>query len=163
MKISGRQRKGISPIIATVLIIAATLIAFAAVAGYIFGLFGSSTKSAQAQVVSSSLTASGGVLTVSFTNSGGQSVTVTTATATIGSATWTAGSTATSPTTAGYTAGTASAGSASVVAATTSIVWFNTWYETGGSASNPFVAGTTYTFTLALSNGITSTITVTAS
>ncbi|MDG6974340.1 MAG: type IV pilin N-terminal domain-containing protein, partial [Nitrososphaerota archaeon] len=50
MKISGRQRKGISPIIATVLIIAATLIAFAAVAGYIFGLFGSSTKSAQAQV-----------------------------------------------------------------------------------------------------------------
>ena len=157
MKISGRQRKGISPIIATVLIIAATLIAFAAVAGYIFGLFGSSTKSAQAQVVSESL--SNGVLTISFTNSGGQAVTVQTATVTVGTTTWTAGS-LTASTTASYTTGTATAGTASVVPASTTTVYFAAWY---GGTADPFVTGTTYTFTLALSNGITSTVTVTAS
>ncbi|MDG6982839.1 MAG: type IV pilin N-terminal domain-containing protein [Nitrososphaerota archaeon] len=157
MKISGRQRNGISPIIATVLIIAATLIAFAAVAGYIFGLFGSSTKSAQAQVVSESLAS--GVLTVSFTNNGGQAVTVQTASVTVGSTTWTAGS-LTSSVGATYSTGTATAGTASVVPATTTTVYFATWY--GGTAT-PFVSGTTYTFTLALSNGITSTVTATAS
>jgi len=55
MKISGRQRKGISPIVATVLIIAATLIAFAAVLGYIFGIFGgaASTTNGTATVTAS--------------------------------------------------------------------------------------------------------------
>ncbi|MDG6988556.1 MAG: type IV pilin [Nitrososphaerota archaeon] len=54
MKISGQRRKAISPIVATVLIIAATLIAFAAVLGYIFGIFGSSTNSANVTVSSAS-------------------------------------------------------------------------------------------------------------
>ena len=149
MKISGRQRKGISPIIATVLIIAATLIAFAAVAGYIFGLFGSSTKSAQAQVVSESLPSTGPVLTLSFSNSGGQSVTITSASVTVGGSILTG---SVGP----YTAGTTTSAAGILPAVTTSVgITFGT--------GTPFTAGTTYTFSLVLSNGITSTISVTAS
>jgi len=43
-------RKAISPIIATVLIIAVTLIAAVAIGGFVFGIFGSSSNSAQVQV-----------------------------------------------------------------------------------------------------------------
>ena len=151
MKISGRQRKGISPIIATVLIIAATLIAFAAVAGYIFGLFGSSTKSAQAQVVGSSLVASSGDLTLTFTNSGGQSVTITSVSVTVGTSTYTE--------TPGGTTFTASA----IPPATTTVITINAGSGTGQWTTTTFAAGTTYTFSIVLSNGITSTISVTAS
>ncbi len=151
MKISGRQRKGISPIIATVLIIAATLIAFAAVAGYIFGLFGSSTKSAQAQVVGSSLVASSGDLTLTFTNSGGQSVTITSVSVTVGTSTYTE--------TPGGTTFTASA----IPPATTTVITVNAGSGTGQWTTTTFAAGTTYTFSIVLSNGITSTISVTAS
>jgi flagellin-like protein len=49
MRFSG-QRKAISPIIATVLIIAVTLIAAVAIGGFVFGIFGSSSNSAQIQV-----------------------------------------------------------------------------------------------------------------
>jgi len=64
MKISNvRERKAISPIIATVLIIAATLIAFAAIGGYTFGLFGSSTSTANVQVTGSVLPAGAFVIT----------------------------------------------------------------------------------------------------
>lgn len=55
MKISGQRRKAISPIVATVLIIAATLIAFAAVLGYIFGIFGSSANTANISASSPSI------------------------------------------------------------------------------------------------------------
>ncbi|MDG6899618.1 MAG: type IV pilin N-terminal domain-containing protein [Nitrososphaerota archaeon] len=151
MKISGRQRKGISPIIATVLIIAATLIAFAAVAGYIFGLFGSSTKSAQAQVVGSSLVASTGDLTLTFSNSGGQSVTVSSVSVTVGSTTYTE--------TPGGTTFTASA----IPPAVTTVITVDAGSGTGQWTSSTFTAGTTYTFSIVLSNGITSTISVTAS
>ncbi|MDG6910271.1 MAG: type IV pilin N-terminal domain-containing protein [Nitrososphaerota archaeon] len=154
MKISGRQRKGISPIIATVLIIAATLIAFAAVAGYIFGLFGSSTKSAQAQVVGESLTSgTTGVLSLQFSNSGGQSVTITSESVTVGGATYTGSGLAyDSP------SGTALTPQAILPGITTYVT--NTGWSTGFPG---FTSGTSYTFSLALSNGITSTVTVTAS
>ncbi|MDG6976041.1 MAG: type IV pilin N-terminal domain-containing protein, partial [Nitrososphaerota archaeon] len=147
----GRQRKGISPIIATVLIIAATLIAFAAVAGYIFGLFGSSTKSAQAQVVSESLTSTG-TLSLQFSNAGGQSVTITAASVTVGGTTSTASTiTYDSPSGTALTP-------AAILPGITSYVTVSGW-----SGSVTFTSGTTYTFSLALSNGITSTISVTAS
>jgi flagellin-like protein len=58
MKISGQQRKAISPIVATVLIIAATLIAAAAILGYVFGIFGSASNTANVAVTSVSLSAS---------------------------------------------------------------------------------------------------------
>ncbi|MDG7012201.1 MAG: type IV pilin N-terminal domain-containing protein [Nitrososphaerota archaeon] len=153
MKISGRQRKGISPIIATVLIIAATLIAFAAVAGYIFGLFGSSTKSAQAEVTSSNLVASTGVLTLDFSNSGGQSVTISSVSVTVGGTTYTESGTA--------IAYISPSGAAAINPGVTTTVTVSP--ASGEWTTSTFTPGTTYTFSLALSNGITSTITVTAS
>ena len=85
MKISGQRRKAISPIVATVLIIAATLIAFAAVLGYIFGIFGSAASTAN---ISATVTAAvhgpagtsgidqtaaaGGNITLSVTGSAGE-------------------------------------------------------------------------------------------
>ena len=51
---SSKHRKAISPVLATVILIAITLIAAIAIAGFVFGLFGSFTSSAQvsAQVIS---------------------------------------------------------------------------------------------------------------
>jgi len=48
-----KRRKAISPVLATVILIAITLIAAIAIAGFVFGLFGSFTSSAQvsAQVI----------------------------------------------------------------------------------------------------------------
>ena len=51
----GRKRKAISPVLATVILIAITLIAAIAVAGFVFGLFGSFTSSATVQVVQAAL------------------------------------------------------------------------------------------------------------
>lgn len=45
------RRKAISPVLATVILIAITLIAAIAVAGFVFGLFGSFTSSAQVSAV----------------------------------------------------------------------------------------------------------------
>lgn len=52
------QRKAISPIIATVLIIAVTLVAAVAIGGFVFGLFGSSTVTAQVQAIAASIPSS---------------------------------------------------------------------------------------------------------
>jgi len=46
----GKRRKAISPVLATVILIAITLIAAIAVAGFVFGLFGSFTSSVRVQV-----------------------------------------------------------------------------------------------------------------
>jgi len=50
-----RKRKAISPVLATVILIAITLIAAIAVAGFVFGLFGSFTSSARVQVSMSTI------------------------------------------------------------------------------------------------------------
>ena len=51
MKInSARRRKAISPVLATVILIAITLIAAIAIAGFVFGLFGSFTSTARITV-----------------------------------------------------------------------------------------------------------------
>jgi len=49
MNFSG-QRKAISPIIATVLIISVTLVSAVSISGFVFGIFGSSSNSARVQV-----------------------------------------------------------------------------------------------------------------
>ena len=49
------KRKAISPVLATVILIAITLIAAIAIAGFVFGLFGSFTSSAQVSVTLSQL------------------------------------------------------------------------------------------------------------
>ena len=55
----GRDRRGITPVVATVILIAVTLIAAVAITGFTFGLFGAFTASAQVTVTASSLSASG--------------------------------------------------------------------------------------------------------
>ncbi len=56
MRISNtRRRKAISPVLATVILIAITLIAAIAIAGFVFGLFGSFTSSAQVSSISVNL------------------------------------------------------------------------------------------------------------
>ena len=54
-----KGRKAISPVIATVILIAITLIAAIAIAGFVFGLFGSFTATAEVTQVGSNLSATG--------------------------------------------------------------------------------------------------------
>jgi flagellin-like protein len=73
MKITNAQkRKAISPVIATVILIAITLIAAIAIAGFVFGLFGSFTSTAQVLVSSASCAATAPpvVCTLTLSNSG---------------------------------------------------------------------------------------------
>jgi len=78
--INHRRRKAISPVLATVILIAITLIAAIAVAGFVFGLFGTFTSSATLQVTgvvchSGAAAAAYCVLTIS--NTGGSSGSIT--------------------------------------------------------------------------------------
>jgi flagellin-like protein len=56
-RLASGKRKAISPIIATVLIIAVTLIASVAVGGFVFGIFGEGEQDAQVAVTGTSLLA----------------------------------------------------------------------------------------------------------
>jgi len=73
-KVLRKNRKAISPVLATVILIAITLIAAVAIAGFVFGLFGTFTKTAQVSLGAASCT--DGVLgfrtacTLSWTNTG---------------------------------------------------------------------------------------------
>jgi flagellin-like protein len=68
------MKKAISPIVATVLIVAATLIAAAAIIGYIFGIFGSTSTTANVSATSAAFTHLGtsnvGAVTLYNTGSG---------------------------------------------------------------------------------------------
>src|SRR2546427_2128514 len=94
-KSRGRGRRAISPIVATVLIVAVTLVASVAIAGFVFGVFGASTNSAQVAVTAASLrstdflttnagitftcgAAAGSFLTLSNTGTAGSQVTAAT-------------------------------------------------------------------------------------
>jgi len=72
MQISTRthKRKAISPVLATVILIAITLIAAIAIAGFVFGLFGTFTKTATVVGSTVSCTDAHGVCTINLTNSG---------------------------------------------------------------------------------------------
>ncbi|MDG6918266.1 MAG: type IV pilin N-terminal domain-containing protein [Nitrososphaerota archaeon] len=145
MKIERYERKAISPIVATVLILAATLIAFAAVVGYIFGLFGTATNSANIAVTGSSIKGSTGTLTsltftcatsatapdIVLTNTGTGAASVTGASLTFGGSTYV------------YPAPTATC---TVAAGATQ--YLNLASDTGMGAS-----GNAYTGTVTLSNG----------
>jgi len=73
---SPKRRKAISPVLATVILIAITLIAAIAIAGFVFGLFGSFTSSAQVSASVSSCHANGTteVCTLTLTNTGTSNV-----------------------------------------------------------------------------------------
>jgi archaeal type IV pilus assembly protein PilA len=94
-KVQRKNRKAISPVLATVILIAITLIAAVAIAGFVFGLFGSFTTSATLAVSSSQVTCTdvvSGVATdqhciVNVTDSGATAGSVTGAGPTSGSVT----------------------------------------------------------------------------
>jgi flagellin-like protein len=151
------QRKAISPIIATVLIIAVTLIAAVAIGGFVFGIFGTSSQSAQIQVTTAALahadfttggagtavTACGNAVPatsyMTLTNSGTAGATVTGV-----SLTW-AGATNPYTLPAGCTVG--AAGSTGSTGATVYLTFASEKIAT------LVVAGQTYSGTITLSNG----------
>ncbi len=73
IRIASKSRRAISPIIATVLIIAVTLIASVAIGGFVFGIFAQGQNSAQIAVTGTALNALG------FTSGTGGTITCTTA------------------------------------------------------------------------------------
>jgi len=69
MKIhNSKQRKAISPVLATVILIAITLIAAIAIAGFVFGLFGSFTSTAQVAGVQTYVTAASATTATGLTS-----------------------------------------------------------------------------------------------
>jgi flagellin-like protein len=147
------QRRAISPIIATVLIIAVTLIASVAVSGFVFGIFGEGENSAQVAVTGTALMAAdfqAGGSTLSFTCASSSSAAYLTLTNTgSGSAsvstisiTWAGGNTA-------YTGPTnCNVGPSGSSTSTTYIIFPNT-----STVSPSAISGQTYTGTVTLSNG----------
>jgi len=82
---TNRKRKGISPIIATVLLIAITIAAGLALYGWVSGLIGAGTSSRltgttplSLTVVSANITSSGIAVNISISNQGSHDVTLTT-------------------------------------------------------------------------------------
>ncbi|MGD0396477.1 MAG: archaellin/type IV pilin N-terminal domain-containing protein [Nitrososphaerales archaeon] len=67
---SGKKRKAISPVLATVILIAITLIAAIAVAGFVFGLFGSFTSSPNLTATAVTCSISGKDCSVTIQNTG---------------------------------------------------------------------------------------------
>jgi flagellin-like protein len=147
------QRRAISPIIATVLIIAVTLIASVAIGGFVFGIFAQGQNSAQVAVTGTALlgadfltggttktftcATSSSLAYLTLTNTGTGSASV----ATI-SLTWAGGNTA-------YTvSGTCNIGASGSATATTYIIFPATSQITPSA-----IAGQTYTGTVTLSNG----------
>jgi flagellin-like protein len=64
------RRKGISPVLATVILIAITLIAAIAISGFVFGLFGTFTNTAKVEAVSYSCSGTPEVCTIGLENIG---------------------------------------------------------------------------------------------
>jgi flagellin-like protein len=71
-KVHRKNRKAISPVLATVILIAITLIAAVAIATFVFGIFGTSASPATLSIVSSSVVCghTAGTCTMNVANSG---------------------------------------------------------------------------------------------
>jgi flagellin-like protein len=84
-KVQRRKRKAISPVLATVILIAITLIAAIAIAGFVFGLFGTFTGGQNLQLVTQTCASGAGgawaaghaLCTLQISNTGGASGSVT--------------------------------------------------------------------------------------
>ncbi len=147
------QRRAISPIIATVLIIAVTLIASVAIGGFVFGIFAQGQNSARVAVTGTALMASNflsGGTTKTFTcatTSAGSYLTLTntgTGSASVAaiSFTWAGGNTA-------YTGPTGcNVGASGSATATTYLLFPGTSTISPGA-----ISGQSYTGTVTLSNG----------
>jgi flagellin-like protein len=77
-KVQRKNRKAISPVLATVILIAITLIAAIAIAGFVFGLFGSFTSSARISATSVTCASASGQCTVYLLNTGSSNAQATT-------------------------------------------------------------------------------------
>jgi flagellin-like protein len=135
-----KQRKAVSPVLATVILIAITLIAAVAIAGFVFGLFGSFTSTAQVSITNVSCSAGSRLCTLTLTNSGTASTySGTSGTITFGGQTYTmqCGPTATSST--------ASAGTAVITAGQSATIYCS--WSTSAQAGQQFVG------TVSLGNG----------
>ena len=75
-KVLRKNRKAISPVLATVILIAITLIAAVAIAGFVFGLFGTFTKTASVSLGAASCVDATAVCTMSWTNTGNAATTL---------------------------------------------------------------------------------------
>lgn len=155
IRIGKYGRKAISPIIATVLIIAVTLIAAVAIGGFVFGIFGSSSNSAQVQVtgialvgatelagtgsVSCSTNTAGAANDITLTNTGTAAANPTAVTVTFGGVVTTYTVTACTVTPAGK-AGAAAAGNPLAI-------------TLGGIVIAGATSGGSYTGTVTMSNG----------
>ncbi len=154
MKFGIKARKAVSPIIATIIIVAVTLVAGVAIGGYVFGLFGSQSNTAQVQAVAPAMTGGGaGTGTtlvaacaatatapdVAFSNAGTAAATILQVAVTFNGKTYTA-----APTGAGLCVIGAS-GSA------TSTVYIN--FTTGGTGLPFGASGNQFTGYVALNNG----------
>jgi len=134
-KVQRRKRKAISPVLATVILIAITLIAAIAIAGFVFGLFGSFTSSARVSAAVTTCTrASPATCNLSVQNTGTSNVAATACFININgvSTTGTVGGTS------AYTAGAGAVSTTCSIAATT-----------GGAAGSSVVGS------LQLTNGAT--------
>jgi flagellin-like protein len=153
LRLKLRDKRAISPIIATVLIIAVTLIASVAIGGFVFGIFAQGQNSAQVAVTGTALIAalftaanagttftcatSSSLAYLTLTNTGSGSTSVASV-----SLSWAGGNTA-------YTlSGTCNIG-ASGSSTSTSYIIFGIFTHISPSAT----AGQSYTGTVTLSNG----------
>ena len=151
-----RGRRAISPIVATVLIVAVTLVASVAIAGFVFGIFSTQSNTAQVSVTATTLraadflaagttstftcgAAAGSFLTLANTGTAGASVSS-------GTITWAGATNAFSATGATCTSYIGGAGSA----AATGNMLFPTTSKV--STTNAAIGGT-YTGTVTLSSG----------
>ena len=139
---SARRRKAISPVLATVILIAITLIAAIAVAGFVFGLFGSFTSTARVQVVYPALSHTAGPTgSITFENVGTSNTNVNSVSLTYAGATCSPFS--------GPAANPAATAAVTITAGATSV----TVYIAPNTCTAPANAGIAFTGSAALSNG----------
>jgi flagellin-like protein len=144
-RVQKKNRKAISPVLATVILIAITLIAAIAIAGFVFGLFGTFTSTAQVQASVTNCTYAGTIVTCNLvlTNSGNANTAATgSCSLTYGGATYAASTAAT----------TITAGKSAPVACATA----------AGTAPDP-TAGVQITGSVILANGGNALFSATAS
>ena len=152
-----QRRRAISPVIATVILIAITLIAAVAIGGFVFGLFGSFTSSAQVSEVSISFTATKTYGNLTLSNSGTSSTSALSGTIKFGGVTYPFSSLQTST---GSTC--SSSVPCTVTAGTTTTIGIV--LATAPSADNPAgTSGETFTGTIVMANGASVPITGTFS
>jgi flagellin-like protein len=135
------KKKGISPVIASIILIAITVAVAIAVAGWVFGLFGTYGTAGGVTVINPSLTASTGTFTATIKNDKDTAVSVVSVTAT--------GDGGTAVVFTGIS-GSANAHSTGTVSAT-------------GSTDGTFTAGNAYTIKVSFSDGTIVNVIVTAS